>query len=519
MSDIFVACMGGSGARVAHSLLNLMTVGIFDDFTNIHVLIVDPDEEHKEVKKAKESYVQYDQLQRVLNPNHQKDMLFKPMVHFYEWNMQSEVAFGEGKETGANLEKLCYINRIGKPDCDVESEKMAKELLNSLFPENERKHIIEGHGYNARPAIGSVFCTASILLDENNGTSGYVNFCNKLKDNLNGAGDTRLMLIGSLFGGTGASCLSALVKDFRRLESTVRQNAGKLVIGGLFMLPYFDYAETVGVDPNGPRKERFNQSAKLALDYYAEKSVGVNEFFTLKYLLGYSSAVTRGEYKNDHHQENFAHFVELEAAMSLLHFVACGERGQTFVRGVKQYTVNNIPFCSLEWTTLYKGIELKKRLGWFLILSIYYTGCLYQQIFESDGKRAETALRFLHNSTLKFGETITLERFRNFCIEYMEWCVEISESVSQEDQFRRLFDVPALKVHIEAMRSGNYKFDQNYKKRIEETCTNIVKAGDKIAFKKFINDLNDINSLTLGDYSGFLQAINSVVRKRVPLKS
>ena len=44
MSDIYIACMGGSGARVANALLNVIAAGMFDEYPTINLLIADPDE-------------------------------------------------------------------------------------------------------------------------------------------------------------------------------------------------------------------------------------------------------------------------------------------------------------------------------------------------------------------------------------------------------------------------------------------------------------------------------------------
>jgi hypothetical protein len=144
---------------------------------------------------------------------------------------------------------------------------------------------------------------------------------------------------------------------------------------------------------------------------------------------------------------------------------------------------------TLEWPGLYRGDELKKYFSRFMNFSIFYTGYLYAQIFKIDGSlKQDIRMPFLRNSVVRFDDLGILEKLREFCMDFMGWCVDIAESISVDIERTKLFDVGYLKRHVNAMQSPSYKHSESY---YDDTFVKnakklrIIYSGDEILYKKF----------------------------------
>jgi len=118
-----------------------------------------------------------------------------------------------------------------------------------------------------------------------------------------------VVIIGSLFGGTGASGIPELVK-------AIREDKPKACIATVFLLPYFTMERPDGGAIN---PALFFSKTKAALSFY--KTSGTNKLINSRYYVGDPNP-TRVRYaEGGKEQENAAHMVELAAAMFIAHFV------------------------------------------------------------------------------------------------------------------------------------------------------------------------------------------------------
>jgi hypothetical protein len=120
--------------------------------------------------------------------------------------------------------------------------------------------------------------------------TGGADFWPKLNQAINDSGgeEVRLMLVGSVFGGTGAAGFPTLARLIRRrLEA--KRGGTNLKIGGLLMLPYFAFDapdDDEGVAANVARTENLLLQSKGALKYYASL-FKVEHVFDELYLVGW----------------------------------------------------------------------------------------------------------------------------------------------------------------------------------------------------------------------------------------
>ena len=77
----------------------------------------------------------------------------------------------------------------------------------------------------------------------------------------------KLMFVGSIFGGTGAS----VIKNLSRAYAQKHTDTKKCGVGMLFVLPYYNFDDGMIQGQGGARSKNFPMNTKLALSYYSEK--------------------------------------------------------------------------------------------------------------------------------------------------------------------------------------------------------------------------------------------------------
>src|SRR5262249_41240382 len=149
-------------------------------------------------------------------------------------------------------------------------------------------------------------------------TSVYKEFARSFND-----GD-RIMIVGSIFGGTGASGLPLLIKNLRDADPSLpkHQLLRDAPIAAISVQPYFDVQGDNGssIDSN-----TFVSKTRAALEYYAD-NICRNQSLNALYYLADDVANTQKGADGAAAQRNKAHFIELAAAMAVFHFM--GQEGE-----------------------------------------------------------------------------------------------------------------------------------------------------------------------------------------------
>ena len=207
-------------------------------------------------------------------------------------------------------------------------------------------------GFKGNPNIGSV------VLNTFKDSPVFQAFANAFNQ------DDRIIIIGSIFGGTGAAGLPLLIKNLRDADASLpkHQLLRDAPIAAISVLPYFDVQgdDGVSIDSN-----TFVSKTKAALTYYAENICKNNSLNALYYLGDVVSNTQKGA-DGAAAQQNKAHFIELAAAMAIVNYMSYGknslnvrngraEAPMYFEYGLKQAT-NEIQFRHL-------GPELHRTAG------------------------------------------------------------------------------------------------------------------------------------------------------------
>lgn len=330
MSKLFVFGIGGTGSRVLKSLTMLLMAGVKTNVDQIIPIVIDKDETNGDMVRTKRLIEAYITTRNkfVYEPN----KFFSTQVSFLGGNMCLPL-----KDDKKEFSEYIKYDQLGKAN---------EALVDALFSKKALE-MVTTEGFRGIPSIGSV------VLNQLEEADLFQMFASRFED-----GD-KIFIISSIFGGTGASGFPLLVKTLRG-ETKLQNwdNVRKSPIGAVTVLPYFVVgkpdkkdAGKVTVDP-----DTFCSKASAALKYYKETLGGqVDEM----YYVGDKKMSVFPYSAGGKDQENYAHFVELVAALSIIDFAnndmkTTNNRTMHNEFGIKdpQQDPNSIIFNDLHSSTL-----------------------------------------------------------------------------------------------------------------------------------------------------------------------
>jgi hypothetical protein len=191
--------------------------------------------------------------------------------------------------------------------------KSTEQLLDLLYEPNDLNMDLN-EGFKGNPGIGTVVFAK--LGEQQNMSTGSKVFSNRdfnaFVSDFNS--NDRIFVIGSIFGGTGASALPWLLKTFRQpnANNAALQTAP---IGVLSVMPYFQVSQNASSKIDS---RSFITRTKSALRYYVKNLAEPN----LVYYVGDDNqSIEHNNVEGGVSQNNPAHAVEMVGALSILHFL------------------------------------------------------------------------------------------------------------------------------------------------------------------------------------------------------
>lgn len=306
MPKLFVFAIGGTGERVLRSFTMVLASGAptFDNY-EVFPIIIDYDTDNADKARTVKLLQNY------------------AAVHdaaFTQHSAASDLKGQSGQFFAAKLRNLHGLDNYVFPfHPATEHEKFREhigydqlagetlgtaKLLTSLYDESKRSdtelNLDMTVGFKGNPNIGSV------VFHTINNTDEFAAFRARFQPE---SGD-KVVIIGSLFGGTGASGIPEIVKAIDGMKNDAK-------IATILVLPYFAPMER---KDGAIQASRFNSKTKAALSFY--KDSGLMDKIDKIYYVGdpYPTVIPYSEGGKD--QINNANFVELIAAMMIEHYVA-----------------------------------------------------------------------------------------------------------------------------------------------------------------------------------------------------
>ena len=191
-----------------------------------------------------------------------------------------------------------------------------------------------------------------------------------------GQQSVNIFIVGSAFGGTGASGFPTLARHLNNMRKTL-QNRERIAIAGLLMLPYFEFRnpedeEAVSVVTSNELLPK----AQLALEYY-ENLFRHEEVFDRFFVAGWRPTLFKLDYHaaGSDRQTNPALLPELMAATSVCEFFARSEteKNEGGEAGSKVPVMTAArESASIKWRDLPPGALVRKRVGQLLRFAVYW---------------------------------------------------------------------------------------------------------------------------------------------------
>ncbi|MCF8054860.1 MAG: hypothetical protein K9K75_06590 [Deltaproteobacteria bacterium] len=317
----FVVTIGGTGAKCFEALVFLSAAGAFNqDVTLFHI---DPDKNNGNWIKAYSALLSFQEIKKQIS---RRDILgrvfnssFQPPVEGM-W-VHNPYPRKTDTENYTSLREYC-----GNDD----------ELLQLLFAEKARNDDWE-IGFKGRASVGSIAAAACIK----EGLDPWDTIIKRI--NSDATEETRFFLLGSIFGGSGASIFPTVAK----LLSKRIVNAEKFVIGGSLLFPYFRFEVPTeeslkAIDRTSEdfaKPGDFLPKAKQHLEYYQKSPQGL---FRRIYIVGCDQPRFIPPFYGGKEQMNPSHYLEMVAVMA----------GKDF------FTVASPELKKLKYMHLCEGMEV-----------------------------------------------------------------------------------------------------------------------------------------------------------------
>lgn len=323
MADFFVMGIGGTGMRCIESLIHLCAMGMFDD-TTIHLLALDTDKNNgnfSRLKEVKEAYVNSKNLDKA-NRTPLKDTFFSANIKYYEFspNYEQKSTFNEVFNYGNT--------RYNSPE--------EADLADLVLTENVETFNLR-HGYRAQTHLGSMMMYHSII------EAARSNMGSDLKDFLQElikattSGTPKVFILGSVFGGTGASSIPIIPLAISEAASIISNGAANVLRGAYFgstlLTAYFSFKnpspEELAEQKVIATSDKFALNSQVAMMFYDDDHT-VKNTYQCFYMLGTDGQSWDPMARNKDNitktitgggdQKNDSHYIELLAACAAWDF-------------------------------------------------------------------------------------------------------------------------------------------------------------------------------------------------------
>ena len=212
----FVMGIGGTGMRCIESLIHLCAMGMFDD-TEIHLLALDTDKNNgnfSRLKEVKEAYVNAKNLDKA-NRTPLTDTFFSAEIKYYEFS--------------PNYEKKSTFNDVFNYGNTKYNNPEEADLADLVLTDNVENFNLR-HGYRAQTHLGSMMMYHSIIEAARSRMDNELKqFLQVLIQACNGGSDPKVFILGSVFGGTGASSIPIIPQAISEAASIMSNGAANIL--------------------------------------------------------------------------------------------------------------------------------------------------------------------------------------------------------------------------------------------------------------------------------------------------
>lgn len=432
--SFYIIGIGGTGAKCIEALIHLCAAGVMPQ-GDLYTIFVDPDKANGSLDRAQVALKQYSICRQIQLGAVD---LFKTNIVAARPDVWSPFS-----EPRPRLDSFFQYN-----DLKIQNESAA-HLFDVLYSPDEKETPLE-KGFRGHPSIGAAVMAKTLRLGIED---PWQTFRDKLRLDIGEGKVARIVLVGSIFGGTGASGIPTIARLIQeeitkakqsekkgRSSGSLKQNGAqaKVKVGGVLMLPYFSF-NPVTEDTLKADAENFLLSTQAALNYYYQQDD--LETYDKVYLLGeHSLSPMKKPSIGGNTQRNEPHFLELYAALACTDFFARengDDENEYKYRVVGRESADRLDWQDLPYSpnheTLRKKIEQITRFA-FAYLCSYYP--LLDDINRNGrGYRAPWYVNLFRREAVNLAEAMTkeLDEIKQYCELFLRWIANVQTSAASLD--------------------------------------------------------------------------------------
>jgi hypothetical protein len=285
---------------------------------------------------------------------------------------------------------------------------LQQDVTRLLFTEAELQMPLDV-GFRGHPALGAA---ALALLPLYKDDAVWKKVGSELTKDLS-TGPVRVMIIGSVFGGTGASVFFPLA---RRLRELAGPHVGQLKIAVTALAPYFTFpkVDTSKGSGDGPDARKFPIATRAAAEFYDHlRSTGAWPFEAI-FWLGDDKPTEVVPHDGGERQENKAHFVDFLAGLSCLDYFR--QRLDSDLGGSCFFAGPDGDLAARENVTTWKDLplsnlprdEIRKQMLRFAMAGAVHLGFFSGPLERPDSQLADrpTAIPWYYDRFVKPGHRL-----------------------------------------------------------------------------------------------------------------
>lgn len=384
----FCYCVGGTGARVAEVAAHLCAMNLVGE-QDITFVVVDKDATCGGTDQARKVITSVANLastdgntglkRSTVVDSGAKKQFCKSNLHVENWDFTEALAqvAPQGVDGAASLEQ------------SLSTTKTDAILFDAFYSDAEQQRDTS-EGFYGHPSIGAAIFQYMIKNGGwGNKTRSFANdIAYPVKSYLsaNPNETAKVFVIGSIFGGTGASIFSNLAAHIR--NSAPDNMREKIFISGVLLLPYFTIAAKDGALIN---PTEFYEKSRVALNQYAsDPHLIKNEMhpegtFDSLYVCGQEPLHTTSEVYDEggKGQVNHFNFVDLAAAKAMTEFFAANtvDELKTITGGkIYEYRFSSTQDGELTFVNLNNTLGMQKEMVAMLTFCGFILTRVYGQL-------------------------------------------------------------------------------------------------------------------------------------------
>lgn len=381
--QFFVLGIGGTGMRCIESLIHLCAMGMFDD-TDIHLLALDTDKNNGNfgrLKELKEAYVETKGVRAEERVAH-KDTFFSANIKYYEFSPNYEA-------------KSTFKDVFSYGDTQY-NHREETDLADLVLDRNVEEFNLQ-HGYRAQTHLGSMMMYQSIIeASKSSMTNGLKEFISALITETT-TGKAKVFILGSVFGGTGASSIPIIPQALSRVAQIISNGGADILknayFGSTLLTAYFNSTLPDAGQLNQQRiiatSDKFALNSQVAMMFYNDDAT-VRSIYQRFYMMGTNglnwkpiqskSKVPGKILTGGASQKNDSHYIELLAACAALDFFNTDndklQENKTHFKTDYLYRVveDNDKFDFQDFVGKDRQIEFAKKLGCLVAFALFNNG-------------------------------------------------------------------------------------------------------------------------------------------------